>query len=308
MGDTVRCWIGEDVNTHYVPLAGVPVGHSFARKFPREGNSVFKFGDMRQPIETVPKFVMAPRTGYGMWVEGGLEPQRHLCYPTPFGKIEYVSTPYRLTFDGQLASVVGERIFIVKQTPQVGVEVANLMGNGEYVDSYGGFENTTAITNLSVSGENKLILACQSNGDLPHNAVYVLDVETRRQLFTIHAKTAFDVVMNDEQNSLIASTCTMTQVFDTRQQMATVFTTESDTTTRIIALVHDYKLILSESGGIITNVYDLRMGDRNCCYMHGFCMTWDKYKDLLCGVHCSEASAMVYDLQTEHPFVVSFVE
>ena len=303
-----RDFMGDVVNARVVPLEGVPVGYSFARKFPKAGNCVFQLGNTKQTIEAVPKFVVTPRTGYGMWVDGGVEPQRHLCYPTPSGEIEFVSPSTKLTFDGQLASIVGERIFIVKQKPRPEVDVANLADFGEYVHKFTNFENTTSITNLSVFGVNRMVVTCKSNSDLPHNAVRVTDVETRRQLFTISSKTALDAVMNDEQNLLIVTTFSKTQMFDIRQQTAAVFAVPNEPTARIVALTRDDKLILSGDGGLVADVLDIRTRNTVCRYMGAHCMTWDKYNNMLCGVHYSGASVMVYDLSTRHPHFVPFVE
>ena len=187
------------------------------------------------------------------------------------------------------------------------MDVANLADFGEYVHKITDFANTTTITNLGVFGGNKMVVTC-TGGFPPHNAVCVTDVETRRQLFTISAKTAFDAVMNDEQNLLIVTTFSKTQMFDIRQQTTAVFAVPSDPTVRIIALTRDDKLILSGDGGLIADVLDIRTRNTVCRYMGTHCMTWDKHNNMLCGVHYSGASVMVYDLSTRYPHFVSFVE
>lgn len=296
-----------------LPLAGFQVGHCFARKLPTPYTTVFNFGNYEDSVRFSPKFAMAPRTGYGMWVDGGVDnPQHYLCFPLAPTGIEYISNSKRFIFDSgmRIASVVpphAERVLLSRQTPNVEIEVANVAGSGEIVDNITDFNDTTVITNMSTVGSGSmLVLTCYTTTGADFDAVRVINIETKQRLFGYSARFGIDAMMNDDQNLLVATTTKETLIFDTRRQATPICTLSSDTTARIAGMTRSNTLILCNDGGRCANFWDLRTGLASRSFSGPHHLTWDKYNDLLCGVSQNGKSVVTFDLQTGLTNIVPF--
>ena len=276
------------MTTRTISVADVAVERAFVRADARE--RVFNIGN--EWIYTVHHRDMnrpAPLTGYGLWVENGIQPNHHVCFPTPLNTVEYITSRERFEFRGRshLASVTPASNIVlcdVGHTPCC--EVRSLVDVNVFctLDVF-----PRQITSLVVRGPYAFV-ASHSVSPAPKSLV-VFDLDTTTPVFFVNDNTISQALPNDHGTVIHAIGEQGVKLFDMRVGgcvRSLWFSAET-----ILGLPTDNILAFCDLW--TANFLDLRIGGVYTKFEGANFMTWNRYHGVLCGTSRSGKRVAIFN-------------